>query len=119
MNRNTYNRVRTWFDQLDGYRRTLISRQLEGYPSCDDLIEGSGIYIYDKKNKRFRFLIIADGPSWAWIMLNLLPIEPDLQYTALTSQSFRARLQIINDTMDFLLNHQQTTTTAASRLDKT
>jgi len=43
-------------------------------------------------------------------MLNLLPIEPDLQYTALISQSFRARLQIINDTIDFLLSQQQTTT---------
>ncbi|CAF1064025.1 unnamed protein product [Rotaria sordida] len=89
-NRNTYNRVRVWFDQLDAYRRTLLTRQLEGYPPCDDLTHES-----------------TDGPSWAWIMLNLLPIESDLQYTALISQSFRTRLQIINDTIDFLLNQQQ------------
>jgi len=98
LNRNTYNRVRIWFDQLDAYRRTLISHQLEEYPPCDDLIHGS-----------------TDGPSWAWIMLNLLPIEPDLQYTALMSQSFRTRLQMINDTIDFLLSQQQTT---ASTIDE-
>lgn len=40
-------------------------------------------------------------------MLNLLPIESDLQYTALMSQSFRTRLQMINDTIDFLTNQQQ------------
>ncbi|CAF4772476.1 unnamed protein product, partial [Rotaria sp. Silwood1] len=48
-----------------------------------------------------------DGPSWTWIMLNLLPIEENLQYAALISESFRTRLQIINDTIDFLLNQQQ------------
>lgn len=37
-------------------------------------------------------------------MLNLLPIEQLLQYTALASRSCRVRLQMINDTMDFLLN---------------
>jgi TolA-binding protein len=52
-------------------------------------------------------LQVADGPAWAWIMLNLLPIQPDLQYSVLVSQSFRSRLQIINDTVDFLLEHQQ------------
>jgi hypothetical protein len=55
------------------------------------------------------FFLLADGPSWTWIILNLLPIEPELQYTALSSQSFRIRLQMINNTMDFLLNHQSTT----------
>jgi len=40
-------------------------------------------------------------------MLNLLPIESHLQYSALTSQSFRTRLQMINDTIDFLLTQQQ------------
>ncbi|CAF1174709.1 unnamed protein product [Adineta steineri] len=91
-NRTTYKRVRDWFQQLDPYRRTLISRQLDGYPPCDDLTHESD-----------------DGPSWAWIMLNLLPIESHLQYTALSSQSFRDRLQIINNTMDFLLNQQPQT----------
>jgi hypothetical protein len=50
-------------------------------------------------------------------MLNLLPIEQLLQYTALASRSFRIRLQMINDTIDFLLNqqqHQQQQTTAPS-----
>ena len=37
-------------------------------------------------------------------MLNVLPIEPDLQYNVLMSQSFRVRLKIINDAIDFLLN---------------
>ena len=37
-------------------------------------------------------------------MLNLLPIDQLLQYTALASRSYRVRLQMINDTMDFLLN---------------
>jgi hypothetical protein len=46
LNRNTYNRVRTWFDQLDAYRRTLISRRLEGYPPCDDLTLESRKYLY-------------------------------------------------------------------------
>jgi flavorubredoxin len=46
LNRNTYNRVHSWFEQLDAYRRTLISRQLEGYPPCDDLIHGSSKYIH-------------------------------------------------------------------------
>jgi Lon protease-like protein len=92
LNRDIYKRVRDWFEQLDAYRRALISRQLDGYPPCDDLVQGS-----------------PDGPSWTWIILNLLPIEPELQYTALSSQSFRIRLQMINNTMDFLLNHQSTT----------
>lgn len=42
-------------------------------------------------------------------MLNLLPIERNLQYMALKSQSFGTRLQMINETMDFLCNQQQTT----------
>lgn len=42
MNRNTYERVREWFNQLDLYRRTLISRQFENYPTCDDLTQESG-----------------------------------------------------------------------------
>jgi len=95
LNRNTYNRVRNWFDQLDRYRQILITQQVEDYPPCDDLIEGS-----------------ADGPNWAWIVLNLLPIESELQYIALSSRSFSDRLQMINNTMDFLLNQQETTTTA-------
>ncbi|CAF3259069.1 unnamed protein product [Rotaria socialis] len=95
LNRDSYNRVRAWFGQLDAYRRTLITRQLEGYPSCDDLTQNS-----------------TDGPAWAWIILNILPIEPDIQYSALMSQSFRSRLQIINNTMDFLLGHQQPATMA-------
>ena len=53
------------------------------------------------------FSLLADGPSWAWIMLNLLPIDPLIQYTALASQSYRIRLQIINDVIDFLNNQQQ------------
>ena len=43
-------------------------------------------------------------------MLNLLPIEQLLQYTAVASQSYRIRLQIISDAIDFLLNHRQPTT---------
>ena len=46
LNRNTYKRVRAWFDQLDPYRRTLISHRLETYPLCDDLIQGSGKYLH-------------------------------------------------------------------------
>lgn len=40
-NRLTYERVRAWFDQLDTYRRTLISRQLENYPPCDDITQSA------------------------------------------------------------------------------
>jgi hypothetical protein len=40
-------------------------------------------------------------------MLNLLPIQQLLQLTALASRSLRIRLQMINDTIDFLLNQQQ------------
>lgn len=112
MNRTTYDRVRQWFHGLDPYRRTLIARQLEGYPECDDLIQGSSKIIvtvliseFSSKSHVCLFFILADGPSWAWIMLNLLPIDPLIQYTALASQSFRIRLQIINDVIDFL-NHQ-------------
>ena len=92
MNRETYNRVRLWFDQLDEYLRTRISQQIEGFPACDDLTNGS-----------------VDGPRWTWIILNLLPIESDLQYEALSSRLLRTRLAIINNTMDFLSSHQQTT----------
>jgi hypothetical protein len=35
-------------------------------------------------------------------MLNLLPIHELLRYTALASQSFRIRLQMINDVIDYL-----------------
>ncbi len=49
-------------------------------------------------------------------MLNLLPIEQLLQYTALASRSYRIRLQMINDAIEFSHNQQQqqTTTTAPS-----
>jgi hypothetical protein len=57
-------------------------------------------------NESLMCSFLADGPAWAWIMLNLLPIETELQYMILTSRSFRIRLNIINDTIDFLLNHQ-------------
>ncbi len=41
LNRVTYNRVHHWFDHLDEDRKTLLNRQLESYPLCDDLTEGS------------------------------------------------------------------------------
>lgn len=44
-------------------------------------------------------------------MLNLLPIDPLIQYTALASLSFRIRLQIINDVVDFLQHQYQQATT--------
>jgi len=53
------------------------------------------------------FFVSVDGPNWSWIMLSLLPIEQLLQYTALASRSFRIRLQMINDAIDFSQNHQQ------------
>ena len=46
-------------------------------------------------------------------MLNLLPIHELLQYTALASQSFRIRLQMINDVIDYL-SPQQAAAAAAS-----
>ena len=99
MNRDTYNRVRNWFDRLDEHTKTLINQQLEQYPPCDDLtLESSKIlneYIINL------FIYLADGPNWAWIMLNLLPIEQILQYTALASRSYRIRLQMINDAIEF------------------
>ena len=41
LNRNTYNRARNWFDNLDEHRKTLINDQLQGYPQFDDLIQES------------------------------------------------------------------------------
>jgi len=41
LNRQTYNRVRHWYDKLDAVRKTLINRRLETYPECDDLTFGS------------------------------------------------------------------------------
>ncbi|CAF3735551.1 unnamed protein product [Rotaria socialis] len=90
LNRYTYNRVRTWFDRLDPRKQTQIVQRLEGYPICDDLTLES-----------------TDGPSWTWIMINLLPIDGLLQSTALASQSFRIRIQMISDAIDFLLNQQE------------
>lgn len=52
-------------------------------------------------------------------MLNLLPIDPLLQYTALASRSFRIRLQMINDTMDFLLNQPVAAAPAAAAVPST
>jgi hypothetical protein len=51
LNRDTYTRVRQWFDNLDTYRKTLMTQQLEEYPRCDDLTAGSS-----KSLKRFIFL---------------------------------------------------------------
>lgn len=69
----------------------------------------------DVKSLIIYSIYIADGPAWAWVMLNLLPIDELLQYTALASRSFRIRLQMISDAMDFALNQQlqqqQTTVT--------
>ena len=45
LNRTSYNRVRNWFNHLDAYRRTLIAHQLEGYPACDDLVQGSSKHL--------------------------------------------------------------------------
>jgi hypothetical protein len=47
LNRDTYARVRDWFDHLDAVRKTLITQQLEGYPSCDDLTVGSSKFFKD------------------------------------------------------------------------
>ena len=49
LNRDTYNRVRHWFDNLDTYRKTLMMRQLEEYPPCDDLTEGSSKFSTKRK----------------------------------------------------------------------
>lgn len=120
LNRDTYNRVRHWFDTLDAYRKTLIMRQLEVYPPCDDLTEGSSKFSIDKLfaiDCFLSFSFLADGPSWAWIMLNLLPIEQLLQYTALASRSCRIRLQMINDTMNFLLNQAGAGAAAAAAVE--
>lgn len=95
---------------MDAYRRTLIARQLEGYPTCDDLVQGSSknrwhrLHQGTAKNSSVSLSLsfVADGPSWSWIMLNLLPIHELLRYTALASQSFRIRLQMISDVMDYL-----------------
>ncbi|CAF0875741.1 unnamed protein product [Adineta ricciae] len=97
LNRNIYSDVRHWFDQLDTHRQDLISRQLEEYPSCDDFTRDS-----------------TDGPSWAWKILDVLPIESQLQYTAFISQSLRTRLQIIKDTIDFLQNQIQPATVSSN-----
>ena len=53
------------------------------------------------------FISLVDGPSWTWVILNILPIDSTLQHTALTSRSLRVRLQMINDTISFQLNQQQ------------
>ncbi|UJR21345.1 hypothetical protein I4U23_024438 [Adineta vaga] len=111
LNRNTYQNVRHWFDQLDIGRRTLISRQLEEYPICDDLNHELSKPFY-RNFLHFNSIFmsfLADGPSWAWQMLNVLPIEAHLQYNAFISLSFRTRLQMMNDTINFLLNQQQHT----------
>lgn len=47
-------------------------------------------------------------------MLSLLPIERLLQYIALASRSFRVRLQMINDAIDFSQTHQQSTRTISN-----
>lgn len=52
LNRDTYNRVRHWFDQLPGCIRERIYQQIEGFPECDDLTEGSGNSSLKFENKR-------------------------------------------------------------------
>lgn len=42
LNRDTYNRVRQWFDGLHPRLRAAMSQQLDGYPPCDDLTRESG-----------------------------------------------------------------------------
>lgn len=37
LNRQTYDRVRHWYDDLDAERKTLINGQFQEYPNCDDL----------------------------------------------------------------------------------
>ncbi len=59
LNRDTYNRVHNWFDYLDEERKTLLNRQLEGYPSCDDLTEGSS----NSKNNFFFFALTTRSQS--------------------------------------------------------
>lgn len=46
INREVYNRARTWFERLDPRKQTLIIQRLEGYPPCDDLILGSSNHLY-------------------------------------------------------------------------
>ncbi|CAF3379848.1 unnamed protein product [Rotaria socialis] len=114
LNRYTYNRVRTWFDRLDPRKQTQIVQRLEGYPICDDLTLESkemkdirSSHFNKKKMLTMHIIYPADGPSWTWIMINLLPIDELLQSTALASQSFRIRIQMISDAIDFLLNQQE------------
>ena len=68
----------------------------------------------DSHSNVFFSLLLADGPSWAWKILNVLPIEFQLQYTAFMSQSLRTRLQIITYTMDFLQNQIQPATVSTN-----
>jgi hypothetical protein len=70
LNRDTYNRVREWFDHLDANRKALMISQLEEYPACDDLTEGSSnnIYLFDSFEKisenlqgiKFDFLVVQN-----------------------------------------------------------
>ncbi|CAF0746358.1 unnamed protein product, partial [Didymodactylos carnosus] len=90
LNIDTYNKVRHWFDNLDLHRKSLVSYQLQEYPICDEFTITS-----------------VDGPQWHWIMLNIVPIEPLLQYAALASESLRIRLQMLNDAVTFLQQQQQ------------
>lgn len=55
INRTTYDRVRGWFDQLDTQRRTLISRQLENYPICDDVTQSERKRFVLSLSRIFRF----------------------------------------------------------------
>jgi Lon protease-like protein len=53
LNRDTYQRVRDWFDHLDEHRKTLIMQQLEAYPTCDELTQGSS-------NEDLKYIIERD-----------------------------------------------------------
>ena len=60
------------------------------------------------------WLRLADGPSWTWWLLAILPLGPQLQVGILGTTSLEKRLRAIEKTLDHMEQRQLTVTPATS-----
>lgn len=61
------------------------------------------LYLTIETNSLASFFKIDNGPVWHWFLLNILPLENDLQYRFLTKTSLKDRLKQIKRIVQVLL----------------
>lgn len=81
----TYQEVKSWFDNLPGMQRNQISRHFGGFPAFDADFQGN-----------------PNSTAWLWKVLPILPLDPRIQLTMLAMTSYKERLEGILRVLEYI-----------------